>query len=73
MKEIIYCQKCHNKKRHSSYESALNSIESSNDKLKVIDACTSSCGLGKKNYFAELDDELIVASTFDALLKKIEE
>ncbi len=70
--EIIYCKKCHIKKREMSYENACKTLEQ-NSGYKVVDKCTSSCGLGKKNYFAEIDEDLLVGENFEELLKEIEE
>ncbi len=72
MSKITYCKKCHNKKRFGSYEDAVAKIsEISND--EVVDKCTSSCGLGKKQFFVEIEEELIVAEDFKELLKLIKE
>ncbi len=72
MSKIVYCKKCHKKKRFGSYESAIESISKISN-YEVVDKCTSSCGLGKKQFFVEIDEELIVAKDFKELLKLIKE
>ncbi len=72
MSKIIYCEKCHKKKRFGSYEDAIKNINKISD-YEVVNMCTSSCGLGKKKFFVEIEDELIVANDFNELLKKIKE
>lgn len=70
--EIIYCQKCHNKKRGISYESATNEIASQfNNEYRVTNGCSSYCGPGAKEHFVEINGEIISASDFPGLLKKI--
>ncbi len=71
-KQIIYCQKCHQKKRFNSYEKAILNIESQTG-YKVKDMCVSTCGLGKKQFFAQIDDDLITANTFESLIEQIKE
>ncbi len=72
MSKIIYCKKCHKKKRFGSYEDAVKKISEVSDD-EVVDKCTSACGLGKKQFFIEIEEELIVADDFKELLKLIKE
>ncbi len=72
MSKIIYCKKCHKKKRFGSYEEAIEKIGKAS-KREVSDKCTSSCGLGKKSFFVEIEEELLVADSFENLLNEIEE
>ncbi len=69
-KEIIYCRKCHVKKRDMSYEKAVEAIRKIYPDYKVIDQCMSTCGLGKKQYFMEKEDEIIMADSFEQLLEE---
>ncbi len=71
--DVIYCLRCHNKKRGLDYEKAKSQIA---EKLNISvndvnDGCPSFCGPGAINNFVEVDGELIVASTFDELLEKL--
>ncbi len=68
-KEIIYCKKCHLKKRDMSYEKAVEAIKNAYPDYKVIDKCMSTCGLGKIQYFMEKDEEIIMAEVFEQLLE----
>ncbi len=72
MSKVIYCKKCHTKKRVGSYEEAIKGIKKESG-YEVVNMCTSSCGLGKKKFFIEIEDELLVANDFYELLKKIKE
>ncbi len=72
MSNIIYCEKCHKKKRFGSYKDAIKKINEVSKK-EVNNLCTSSCGLGKKNFFVQIDEELIIAKDFNQMLDKIKE
>ncbi len=72
MSSIIYCEKCHKKKRFGSYKESVKKINEVSKK-EVNNLCTSSCGLGKKNFFVQINEDLIIEKDFDQMLKKIKE
>ncbi len=73
--EIIYCQKCHNKKRGNSYENAKSQIaEALNiDFAQIEDGCSCFCGPGAKNHFVEIDGEVVFDLDFEQFIKKLEQ
>lgn len=72
--EIIYCQKCHNKKRGMNYQVASQEIaEVFGDKAQVVDGCSSFCGPGAKVHFIEVDGEIIDGEDFPTLIKNIKQ
>lgn len=73
--DVIYCLKCHNKKRGLSYENAKLQIAEvlDIDILDISDGCPSFCGPGATNHFVEVDGELIYDLSFDGLITKLRE
>lgn len=73
--DIIYCQKCHNKKRVVNYQKAKIEIAKAlNVDVEIIeDGCPSFCGPGANNHFVEIDGELIYDPTFEGLISKLKE
>lgn len=69
---IYYCSKCHEKKKTISYEKAKEILEEGEDFL-VEDRCISTCGLAKKKFCAEIDDEVITADTLKKLIENMGE
>ncbi len=71
--DVIYCTRCHNKKRGLSYDNAKAEIaQALNINIEdVIDGCPSFCGPGATHHFAEVDGELIYDLAFDEMLTKL--
>lgn len=70
MSKIIYCKKCHNKKRSSSYETAKETIEKNYPGAEIVDMCMSTCGLGKKKFFIQIEEEVKTGQTLEEILKQ---
>lgn len=73
--DVIYCLKCHNKKRGLNYDSAKSQIAEvlGIDLLDIEDGCPSFCGPGAKKHFCEVDGELFFDDTFDGMIAKLKE
>ncbi len=73
--DVIYCQKCHNKKRGLNYDNARSQIAEmlDIDFDEVEDGCTSFCGPGTKMHFVEVDSEMLYAETFEGLLEQLKD
>lgn len=73
--DVIYCLRCHNKKRGLNYDSAKMQIAEvlGIDSEDVEDGCPSFCGPGAANHFVEVDGELVYDLSFDGLLSKLKE
>lgn len=71
--EVIYCKKCHLKKRVESFESVCEKMSKLDQVSEVNDYCLSYCGPGRGKFFCAYDDELIVKDTLDELISEIGE
>lgn len=73
--DVIYCLKCHNKKRGLDYRKAKVAIAEALaiDECEIEDGCPSFCGPGSTNHFVEVDGELVYDLSFDGLLTKLKE
>lgn len=73
--DVIYCLKCHNKKRGLNFDSAKSQIAEALeiDIEDVFDGCPSFCGPGSTHHFAEVDGELVYDLSFDGLITKLKE
>lgn len=73
--DVIYCMKCHNKKRGLNYENAKEQIAEalSIETDQIADGCPSFCGPGATHHFTEVDGEITFDQTFEGLLDKLRE
>lgn len=71
--KAIYCQKCHEKKRSIQFGKAYEQLAESLGEIQLVEGCLSACGYGKDKFFLEIDEEFIVADSFDELLQKVED
>ncbi len=73
--DVIYCLKCHNKKRGLNYDGAKSQIAEALgiDFEDVEDGCPSFCGPGATHHFAEVDGELVYDTTFEALIEQLKD
>lgn len=71
--QVIYCKKCHERKRGANFNDVLNKIAKLKNVTQVSDECISYCGPGRTEYFSLVDDELISGESLEDLLKNIEE
>lgn len=71
--DVIYCKKCHERKRIKKYESAIEEIKTNLGVEEVDNVCMSYCGPGKKEHFIVIDDEIIANDTYDGLIEDIKE
>lgn len=73
--DVIYCLKCHNKKRGLSYDGAKSQIAEvlNIDFDEIEDGCPSFCGPGASQHFAEVDGELVFDTTFEGFIEKLKE
>ncbi|WOO87308.1 hypothetical protein RZE82_09350 [Mollicutes bacterium LVI A0039] len=73
--DVIYCLKCHNKKRGLSYDNAKSQIADALNisVLEIEDGCPSFCGPGANHHFAEVDGEMVYDLSFDGLITKLKE
>lgn len=65
--KIKYCKKCHLKKRIQSYDQTVKDIQEITGIQTIDQKCFSCCGLGKKNFIIDYDDELIIAKDYSKL------
>ncbi len=71
--DVIYCKKCHIRKRGIDYNKAADEIKEILGADSVDDICVSYCGPGAKEYFAVVEDELVTADTYEELLTTLKE
>lgn len=73
--DVIYCLKCHNKKRGLSYDGAKSQIAEvlGIDFDEIENGCPSFCGPGANHHFVEIDGELIFDEKFEGLIEKLKE
>ena len=69
---IVYCEKCHLRKKSIDFKKAKEKIEEISEK-KVQDNCISFCGPNKDKYIIEIEDDIFQAETFEELIQKIKE
>lgn len=69
--DVVYCKKCHERKRVKKYEAATEEIKSITGAKYVDDLCVSYCGPGAKEHFAVVDDEIIEADSYDELIEEL--
>ncbi len=69
--DVIYCKKCHDRKRVKNYDAATAEIQAVTGAEYVDDLCVSYCGPGAKNHFAVVDDEIIGADTYEELIEEL--
>lgn len=69
--DVIYCKKCHERKRVKKYEAACDEIQQITGAKNIDDYCVSYCGPGAKEHFAVIDDEIIEANSYDDLIKEL--
>ncbi len=69
--DVVYCKKCHDRKRVKQYEAATEEIMSVTGAEYVDDLCVSYCGPGAKEHFAMVDDEIIEANSYDELIEEL--
>lgn len=71
--KINYCEKCHNKKRAGSYEKFVNEIKKKNEDIHIENECQSTCGPGKNNFIAGIEDEIIIEKDQEKFVKEVNE
>ncbi len=71
MMDVIYCKKCHDRKRIKSYESVVDEIKATTGCEYVDDVCMSYCGPGAKEHFVVVDDEIIATDSYEELIKEL--
>ncbi len=71
--EVIYCKKCHERKRLGNFEDTLRKINNLENVSSVRGDCISYCGPGKKEFFSLVDDELVSGTTLEDLINNIKE
>ncbi len=69
--EIIYCMKCHQKRRFKAYEDVVKDIKDNTGAQIVESQCVSFCGPGGKNHFCVIDDQLVVDQDYQEFIKKL--
>ncbi len=69
--DIVYCKKCHDRKRVKNYEAATAEIMAITGSGYVDDLCMSYCGPGAKEHFAVVDDEIIEADSYEQLIEEL--
>lgn len=71
--QVIYCEKCHNRKKNKSIESVTDDLKEVTGCDNVIKACMSYCGPGSKNHIVMIDDDVYEDPTYNGLISKLKE